>query len=76
LTPTEVGLSVGALAAIIIGSVIGAALLIGGGKKGYDLLVNSKMSDSDIKTSPLYKDPGTSGVSPFYANPKSDLEMK
>jgi len=76
LTPLEQGLSLGAIIAIAIGGSVALGIFVFGGKKGYDLYKKYKVPQDQLKNNPLYQDPGNSGVSPFYQEPSSDIELK
>jgi len=68
LTPTEQGLSVGAVSAIVIGSVLGIAILAFGGKKGYDYYSAEKMKDATVMDNPLYEHAKSEVNNPLYTS--------
>jgi len=71
LTPTEKGLSVGAIAGIVIASIIGLVIFVTGGKKGYDYYMSKRGNLDMAAKNPLYTDNGRSGNNPFYETPSA-----
>jgi len=68
LNTLDTGLSLGAIAGITIGAAVGLAILIFGGKKGYDYYHKLGTHMDGTQNNPMYKDPNTGGNNPFYAD--------
>jgi hypothetical protein len=67
--------SAGAIAGIVIGGVVFAALAGFGGKKGYDYYQSRRANMNTANSNPMYNDNGRTGANPFYDDGKNNIEM-
>jgi hypothetical protein len=62
-----VAISAGIVAAIVIGVVVGVALIGFGAKKGFDYYMARGRMMEGASSNPMYTDEGRAGTNPFYA---------